>query len=69
MKCTSIVVLLVAIGAAALLIARFRNSRTSSVSVAESSSTLRGQRLLILLWSRSVAELSISPISMAKLYL
>jgi hypothetical protein len=69
MKCTSIVVLLVAIGAAALLIARLRNSRTSSVSVAESSSTLRGQRLLILLWSRSVAELSISPISMAKLYL
>src|SRR5215472_13516710 len=44
MKRTSIIVLLVAIGAATLLIARFRNSRTSSTTVAESSSTLKGQK-------------------------
>jgi peroxiredoxin len=44
MKLTSIIVLLVAIGASTLLIARFQNSRTYSATVAESSSTLNGKK-------------------------
>jgi thiol-disulfide isomerase/thioredoxin len=44
MKRASIIVLVFAMGAAALLVARFRNSRTSNASVTESSSNLKGQK-------------------------
>ncbi|HYL11512.1 MAG TPA: TlpA disulfide reductase family protein [Terriglobales bacterium] len=43
MKRTSIMVLVVAMGVTALLVAKFRNSRSSSTSVRKPSSSLNGQ--------------------------